>query len=99
MIHSGGWGEDRGGDGGGVWDGYGGECGCLKVKARAANWGGSEVMSFSILSLPWPAGITLLSCQSTSPPYFSTLTHTTETEGGRGGGGGRKKLFISEQAS
>lgn len=42
--------------------------GCLKVKGRAANWGGSKLMSFFILSLPWTAGNTLLSCQSTSPP-------------------------------
>ena len=42
--------------------------GCLKVKGRAANWGGSKLMSFSVLSLPRTAGITSLSCQSTSPP-------------------------------
>lgn len=50
--------------------------GCLKVKGRAANWGGSKLMSFSVLSLPRTAGITSLSCQSTTPPpYLNQPTH------------------------
>lgn len=82
--------------GGVVWDGYGGECGCLKVKGRAANWGGSEVMSFSILSLPWPAGITLLSCQSTSPhPPIFLHPHPHNGDRGReGAGGGRQEKTV-----
>lgn len=31
--------------------------GCLKVKGRAANWGGSKLMSFSVLSCPGPLAL------------------------------------------
>lgn len=87
-----------------VGGGHGGECRCLKVKGRAANWGGSEVMSFSILSLSAPARwhhLAILSILLTlhPPPPSPHPPHSTETGGRREYGGGRKKLFISEQAS
>ena len=64
------WGEEGGGEDerwGGGQGLLGGGSGCLKVKGRAANWGGSKLMSFSVASLPRTGGITSPSCQSTSP--------------------------------
>lgn len=72
-----------------VWGGHGGECRCLKVKGRAANWGGSEVMSFSILSLSAPARwhhLAILSIHLTLHPP------STET-GGRREEAGKNCLF------
>lgn len=83
--------DDGGGDGGVRWSGQGMEgSGRLKVKSRVANWGGSALMSFSVVSLPWTGDTTSLSCQSPSshpfpglsspPPLFLFLPPSLQTE-------------------
>lgn len=65
-----GWGgvEDRGEDGGGEWAGHRGEW-MSQGQRQSGELGWKQTNEFFfILSLPRTAGITLLSCQSTSPP-------------------------------
>lgn len=101
LIHSRGWGGGGGGQGRVVvgvgllvGGGHGGECRCLKVKGRAANWGGSEVMSFSILSLSAPARwhhLAILSIHLTLHPPIPPPTPQHGDRGEEGAWGRQEK--------